>query len=306
LDHERRSGAVTGWEEASAAMDRKVFYSYKRPDSGADAFGRRLRDYLRQDIADLEIWRETIASDEPVVLLVAAPSGAGKTRAAMEFVGRLAASRDSLSTFQCPQADPLPAGNPVPTTNWATSAWATLSDGTAPPLPRLSTADLTFLLPRTFAEAIPSHLWLRQAESGPFNPLAVQVQPSTVPRTIFWPETISSQWRPTPCVDDGLDDERSIDPELCEPRLFALLVRAVRQHPWRQGLLHLIDGELRDRRRELGRLCPAILHGPNVRSFALILIAAFRHYGHRSEPDDYALPAHRWMSVIGGEPALSC
>lgn len=42
------------------------------------------------------------------------------------------------------------------------------------------------------------------------------------------------------------------------------------------------------------------------RNSTLATLAVSRRYGRRGESDDHTLPAHRWTSVICGEPALSC
>ena len=92
----------------------------------------------------------------------------------------------------------------------------------------------------------------------------------------------------------------------CEPQPDRLFIRLERLHQLREGMLRLFDGILTALKFALILFLAAFARGPNVRSFVLVLIATSRHYGHRSEPDDRALPAHPWISVIGGESVLSC
>jgi hypothetical protein len=72
---------------------------------------------------------------------------------------------------------------------------------------------------------------------------------------------------------------------------------------YRQGLLRLIDGIRTILRLILVRVLSALSRCPNAINAVLVLLAASRRYGLRSEPSDYTLPVLTSMSVVIGEAA---
>jgi hypothetical protein len=73
----------------------------------------------------------------------------------------------------------------------------------------------------------------------------------------------------------------------------------------RADLLRLVGGRQAVLCHTLVLVLVAIGYRPDVRNFVLVLIAASRRYGHRSEPDDHLLPANRSISVVRGELVLA-
>jgi hypothetical protein len=72
----------------------------------------------------------------------------------------------------------------------------------------------------------------------------------------------------------------------------------------RSDLLRLVYGVRAVICLALARVQAALARGLHTRSFALVLVATSRCYGHRGEPDDHMLPADRSMSVVRGELVL--
>jgi hypothetical protein len=91
-----------------------------------------------------------------------------------------------------------------------------------------------------------------------------------------------------------------------EPRRLAFAVNLATLPDLREYFVQLIDMRKAALRREIGRRLAVLISFLDMPRFGLRLLAVSRRYGRRDEPDDHALLAHRWLSVIGGEPALSC
>lgn len=284
-------------------MDRKSPFSYKGPlFTAADLPSHARADRLRQDIGELETLRDSVASGQPIVVhAVSSLPGSDKSTLA-------ALIRKLLPPYE-PRRTPtwrlLSAGSAVPTTNWPASAATLADEGTPAPL---VAGTPTPRPPRTLAESIPpyrpAHQWLRLAGLNLLASLAADEQPNAVAGTTARQQADTLGQRPAPYPDLRVADEFHRLLELCEPQPITLLVHLDRLQRVRDDLLQFIGRVLGVCRFALVRF-RAFIRCPNVRSFALVLVATFRHYGHRSEPDGHALPAHRWMSVIGGELVLS-
>jgi hypothetical protein len=280
--------------------------SFDRTPSNATLIQRASRvNRMRRQIGELETLRESVASDEPDVLVVLGSPGAGKTRLFLNPI------RDFLGIDRVPQSQLLQvqAGTAVPIASWPTSAEATLADGTTPTLATIVASNRAVRLPRTPAERIPPYRPIQQrlrlAGIDLPEPLAGEKQPNTVAGLAFRQGSRSFSQLVSRPADPVYDVAIALAP-FCEPQPDTLLIRLERLHLLREGMLRLVDGILTALKFALILFLAAFARGPNVRSIVLVLVATSRHYGHRSEPDDHALPAHRRISVIGGESVLSC
>ena len=75
---------------------------------------------------------------------------------------------------------------------------------------------------------------------------------------------------------------------------------------YRQGLLRLINGIRTILRLILVRVLSALSQCPDTINAVLVLLAASRRHGLRSEPSDYTLPVLTPKSVVIGETARLC
>ena len=261
---------------------------------------------IRQGIGELEALRETVASNEPITFFIPGFAGTGKS-VLTSYHALLALSQENW--WRNPLHDVLRAGSVVPTTNWLTGAGATLEDGTVATLGTLLAAIRAPHTPRTPAELIPSYRpvgqWLSLAEIDGGNPPSTGEASQGAARTAggLRPSSSSSILRAVTVLYGAMHGSLA---GLYEPQPVTLFDYLDRLERLREHLLQRIDRCLTALRLALRLVLAACAHCPDVRSFVLVIVATSRHYGHRSEPDDHALPAHRWISVIGGEPALSC
>ena len=229
---------------------------------------------ILNQIEELNTLRGQAASDEPTTLILSAATGTGKT---MVTVRGLLGSLKTRS----PQPRLLRAGSTVAINAEAIEA-TRLPDGITPRI-----TDLVAISPAARRPPV--------AVLPPYR-----VVPQWLRHAAFAPVT----------VDLRLVDEMHTPIDLAssfeEPEPVTLLVHLAQLSQLHEGVLQLFDGILTTLRFALTLVLAAFRRRPDVRNLTLVLVAASRRFGRRSEPDDRALPAHRWMSVIGGEPALSC
>jgi hypothetical protein len=290
LDHEHRTDA--GWPgggeadmDSSAASLRSGYGAVFCDEIGREAavFIQRVGrvNRVRGGIGQLETVRESVASDQPVVIYLNACAGTGMTEVYAQALFELLHARPLREIQHAPRRHLLGRGSRIATTNWPSSLAATFAGETLVALDAPS-ATRAADLPLTPADLTPPH---RSADQWCHLDAFVPVE--------GW-NYRSGTHGPKPSPERQASD------------LIRLVVNLDQFSQPRAGLLRIIDGCLAALRLALVFVFAAYANCPASRSFTLILIATFRHYGHRSEPDDYSLPAHRWISVIGGEPVLSC
>jgi hypothetical protein len=253
------------------------FYGEIGHKGGAPFVQRASRaNRIRHEIGQLETVRESVASDEAAAITLTVSTGAGKTEL------YCLAALQVLETAQVRQLQLLRTGSRVATTDWPSSQTATFSDGT-----------LLGFVALVAAARVPD---LSQA-----------------PVSLLPPYRPADQWRPLAAFEAGKGwihrsgaHQPRPSPERYQSDFITLVIGLDQFRQLRAGLLRIIDGVLAALRLALVLVLAAYAYCPATRSLTLLIIATFRHYGHRSEPDDYALPTYRWMSVIGGESAFSC
>jgi hypothetical protein len=288
-------------------VDLKAFFSYKGPFYSTDFALPVQANRLRENIADLEPVRESLATpdDQEARLVITASAGSGKSVFISSLVSSLVAHAQ--------QRDLQHAGSTV-TINTAAIAADPFPDEITSDADALATIDQAArrLLTAVLPPYRPVHQWLSLAKLDLSDfPVPPPRQPKPVIGAAFRRRSASPglpTWRPRAgSFLDGTASFAWLAARLAEESTpVTLFVRLDRLRQLRDGLLQLVDGILTALRFALVLVLAAVARRPHVRNFVLILVATSRHYGHRSEPDDYILPAHRWLSVVGGESALSC
>jgi len=86
----------------------------------------------------------------------------------------------------------------------------------------------------------------------------------------------------------------------------SLLVRLNMSSDLREKCLRLLDGIRSNLRLTLIRVLSALSRSPDTINAVLVLLAASRCYGHRTEPSGHTLPVLTSMSVVIGEAARLC
>lgn len=91
---------------------------------------------------------------------------------------------------------------------------------------------------------------------------------------------------------------------LTQPSRIRVTIDLDRLPEQRENLLLLLDGIRAALHLRLVLVLAALARRPDVRNLVLVLVAASRCYGHRSEPDDHLLPTHRSKPIVRGELVL--
>lgn len=154
--------------------------------------------------------------------------------------------------------------------------------------------------------------------ASPFTVATPKYMGDSVPRLPFWVTRDVAGMLAAPGPDAS---GAAVDPTTTKSRLTVRISGATgsRLTNVRDALLQLIKAFLamahlclleigmlrRERSHILARILASVIGLPCIRAFALIIIAVYRHYGHRSEPDDHAsLLTRRHLVSMGSCPPI--
>jgi hypothetical protein len=233
--------------------------------------------------------REKLAAGTPCMVL-SAPSGAGKSAILGALLAQPPASVGSLRSdiavldyarHELASAD---AERPVPfAIEFGTSATTVALYIGSPPFRTVTVPAAASITP---PESLPDRPWSPSPElSFPLigSPLSSQLIPIDPARyTLSGTEELVLLVRRHNRASFAVAISEALVPDL------------------RQGLLRLIDGARAILRLILIRVLSALAHPPDVINVALVLLAASRCFGHRSDPSDHTLPVLTSMSVVTG------